>query len=113
VLDGHRLAGVPAVFARLGVRGSIGHGWLALEHTLSGQLWADDANTVRVEPWQGSTVRGGWELATGRMQLAPFVGVSNLWNERYAGSVAINGFGGRVFETAAGRSVYAGVEAAF
>ncbi len=113
ILHGYRLAGVPAVFARLGVRGTVGRGWVALEHTLSGGLWADDANTIRVEPWQASTLRGGWEIEAGKLRLAPFLGVANLWNERYAGSVAINGFGGRVIEPAPGRSVYAGVESAF
>ena len=113
VLDGNHPAGVPAIFARLGVRGTMGKGWVALEHTLSGGLWADDANTIRVEPWQSSTVRGGWELMAGRLQLAPFLGVANIWDERYAGSVAINGFGGRVLEPSPGRNFYAGIEATF
>ena len=36
----------------------------------------------------------------GRMQLAPLLGVNNLWDRRYIGSVTLNGAGGRVFEPA-------------
>ena len=78
---------------------------------MSGSLWADDANAIRVESWQSSAVRGGWDFALGRMRLAPFVGVANLWNARYVGSVTINGLGGRVLEPSPGRSFYAGAEA--
>lgn len=113
VLDDNRLAGVPPTFARVGVRGDFGRGWIAAEHTMSGELWADDVNSIRVDSWHSSTLRGGYELAVGRMQLAPFVGVANLWDARYAGSVAINGFGGRVLEPSPVRSFYAGMEARF
>ena len=113
VLDDNRPAGVPSTFARIGVRGDVGRGWIAGEHTVSGHLWADDANTIRVEPWHSSTLRGGYELAVGRMQLAPFAGVANLWNAQYVGSVAINGFGRRVLEPSPGRSFFAGAEARF
>ena len=112
-LDENRLAGVPATFASIGVRGDIGRAWLAVDHTMSGSLWADDANAIRVESWQSSAVRGGWDVALGQMRLAPFVGVANLWNARYVGSVTINGFGGRVLEPSPGRSFYAGAEASF
>lgn len=110
-LDGNRLAGVPAMFARVGVRGEIGRGWLAADHTMSGSLWADDANTIRIDGWHATDLRGGLGLDAGRLRLSPFVGVSNLWDSSHAGSVAINGFGGRVVEPAAGRSVYVGLEA--
>lgn len=110
-LDENRLAGVPAAFARVGVRADIGRAWLAADHTMSGSLWADDANTIRIDGWHATDLRGGLDLDAGQLWFSPFVGVSNLWNSSHAGSVAINGFGGRVVEPAAGRSVYAGLEA--
>jgi iron complex outermembrane recepter protein len=45
----------------------------------------------------------------GRVNLAPFVGVNNLWDRRYVGSVTLNGFGGRVIEPAPLRVVYLGM----
>jgi iron complex outermembrane receptor protein len=44
------------------------------------------------------------------MEIAPFVGVNNLWDRRYIGSVTLNGVGGRVFEPAPQRVIYVGTE---
>ena len=44
------------------------------------------------------------------MALSPFLGVNNLWDRRYVGSVTLNGLGGRVFEPAPRRVVYLGAE---
>lgn len=112
-LDGNRLAGVPATFARVGLRGEAGQGWISAELTASGGLWADDANAVRVGSWASGTIRGGYRFTMGTMHLAPFAGIANPWNARYAGSVAINGFGGRVLEPSPARNFYAGVDASF
>lgn len=112
-LDDNRVAGVPANFARVGLRGEAGQGWISAELTASGGLWADDANTTRVKPWTSATIRGGYRFVLGGMQVDPFLGLANPWNERYAGSVAINGFGGRVLEPSPGRNFYAGIEATF
>jgi iron complex outermembrane receptor protein len=109
-LAGHHLAGVPNSVLRLGVRGTVGDAWIALDESLMGGVWADDANTIRVDSWHTTDLRAGATLTLGITRLSPFVGVNNLWNARYVGSVTINGFGGRVLEPAAGRNVYVGVE---
>jgi outer membrane receptor protein involved in Fe transport len=44
------------------------------------------------------------------MELAPFLGVNNLWDRRYVGSVTLNGIFGRVFEPAPRRVIYLGTE---
>jgi iron complex outermembrane receptor protein len=109
-LDGHHLAGVPSSVLRLGIRGALGDAWIALDQSLTGGVWADDANTVHVDGWHTTDLRAGATLAFGSTQLSPFVGVNNLWNARYVGSVTINGSGDRVLEPAAGRNVYVGAE---
>jgi iron complex outermembrane receptor protein len=44
------------------------------------------------------------------MEVAPFVGINNLWDRRYVGGVTLNGVGGRVYEPAPLRVVYVGAE---
>lgn len=110
VLDGHRLAGVPRSFLRLGLRGDVGSGWVALDQTFSGRVWADDANSISVKDWQTTDLRAGWDLRLGRARLAPFAGINNIWDAEYVGSVTINGGGGRVLEPSPGRNVYVGLE---
>ncbi len=42
-------------------------------------------------------------------RLTPFIGLNNVFDTAYAGSVVVNAFGGRYFEPAAGRHVQVGV----
>jgi iron complex outermembrane receptor protein len=111
--SGNRLPGVPAEFVRLGVRSTLGGGlWLALDHTLSSEMYADDANTLRVDGWGSgvTNLRLGWDGQLGRTRFAPFAAVNNLGDREYIGSVTVNGFNGRVFEPSPGRNYYVGVE---
>jgi iron complex outermembrane receptor protein len=112
-LDGNRLPGVPEHFWRLGLRTSFGPGfYVDADHTISSSVVADDANSVYVDAWGAgvTNLRVGWSGGAGTMQLAPFVGVNNLWNRRYISAVTANATAGRYFEPAARRVVYVGAE---
>jgi iron complex outermembrane receptor protein len=39
----------------------------------------------------------------------PYVGINNLFNEYYNSNIRINAFGGRYYEPAPERNVYAGI----
>jgi iron complex outermembrane receptor protein len=113
VLNGNRLPGVPEHFWRLGLRASLpGHFYLDGDHTISTSIVADDANTLWVDAWGAgvTNMRLGWDGRVGLLDLAPFLGVNNLWDRQYVGSVTLNGVGGRVFEPAPRRVVYVGAE---
>jgi iron complex outermembrane receptor protein len=110
---GKRLAGTPHSFARFGLRSQPVQGLTVdIDHTLSSSLFADDANTQVVNGWGNgvTNARASW---TGRYQalsFAPFIGVNNLWNRAYVGSVTVNGTFGRVLEPAPLRNIYIGAE---
>jgi iron complex outermembrane receptor protein len=113
VLDGNRLPGVPEHFWRLGLRTSLpADFYLDADHTISSSILADDANTTWVDAWGAgiTNLRLGWGGQTGQVEIAPFLGVNNLWDRRYVGSVTLNGVGGRVFEPAPRRIIYLGTE---
>ncbi len=114
--EGNRLPGVPEHFWRLGLRTALPHGFfLDADHTLTSSVAADDANTLVVDAWGAgiTNLRLGWEGAAGSVQLGPFVGVNNLWDRRYIGSVTLNGIGGRVIEPAPRRVIYFGAEVGY
>jgi iron complex outermembrane receptor protein len=113
VLDGNRLPGVPEHFWRFGLRTSLPADlFLDADHTLSSSVVADDANTTYVDAWGAgvTNLRLGWNGQSGQVEFAPFLGVNNLWDRRYVGSVTLNGIGGRVLEPAPRRVVYIGTE---
>ncbi len=53
-------------------------------------------------------MRVGWEGTAGKVRIAPFLAVNNVYNRLYVGSVTINAAGGRYYEPAPGRNVYLG-----
>ncbi|MFL5402609.1 MAG: TonB-dependent receptor family protein [Gemmatimonadales bacterium] len=113
VLNGNRLPGVPEHFWRIGLRTSLPASfYLDADHTISTSVVADDANTIWVDAWGAgiTNLRVGWDGRAGSMDIAPFVGVNNLWDRRYIGSVTLNGAFGRVFEPAPRRVIYVGTE---
>jgi iron complex outermembrane receptor protein len=71
----------------------------------------DDANeafnwSYRVVDLRFSMDRG---IEAGRLLFQPFLGVDNVFDERYNGSVTPNAFGGRFYEPAPGATVYGGI----
>lgn len=113
VLDGNRLPGIPEHFWRFGLRTSLpAELYLDADHTISSSVVADDANTIYVGAWGAglTNLRLGWNGRASQLEIAPFLGVNNLWDRRYVGSVTLNGVGGRVFEPAPRRVVYLGTE---
>lgn len=73
------------------------------------EFFVDDANEHSNPSYQTVDLRLGFERRFGSMELAPFIGIGNLFNERYSSSVVVNAFGGRYFEPAPGRNLYMGV----
>jgi iron complex outermembrane receptor protein len=112
-LAGKRLPGVPEHFWRFGFRTTLpANFYVDADHTISTSVLADDVNTIWVPAWGAgvTNLRAGWAGQAGQMELAPFIGVNNLWDRRYIGSVTLNGVGGRVYEPAPQRVVYFGAE---
>jgi iron complex outermembrane receptor protein len=111
VLDGRPLPGVPAQFLRLGLKAhpaALRGAWLEYDQTYSSGYLVDDTLSTRTSPWWAANVRVGWEGTAGSVRIAPFLGVNNLYNRLYVGSVTINAARGRYYEPAPGRNVYVG-----
>jgi iron complex outermembrane recepter protein len=110
VLAGNRVPGVPE--HRFVARSRYLHRGLfsSLSLVAAGPTWADDANTARADGFTVLDLRAGHAgLPLGRVRLLPFVQIENVFDARYAGSVALNARAGRFYEPAAGRSFQVGL----
>ncbi|MES1259324.1 MAG: TonB-dependent receptor, partial [Gemmatimonadota bacterium] len=111
-LDGHQLAGIPRTVARIGIRGSLGHGFaIDIDQAFASGMFGDDDNKIKTNGWGNgvTSARVAWTGSNGRTTIAPFLGITNAFNKNYVGSVTTNGSGGRVYEPAAGRNVFIGL----
>ena len=80
--------------------------------------WVDEYalnNRNTVFNWAHTVVvlRFGYETTWGDSTVRPFVGLDNLFDERYNFSAITNAFGGRYYEPSPGREVYAGLTIGF
>ena len=74
----------------------------------------NDANSERAPSYVIHNIRGGLrELRVGAVDIAPHVGLMNVFDRLYITSVVINAFGGRYYEPGPPRSVYGGFAARF
>ncbi|MCC6201874.1 MAG: TonB-dependent receptor [Gammaproteobacteria bacterium] len=108
--DGKRIPGLPRhqLFAELKYRHDSGfYGAWDILHV--GGFFADNANTAAQQAYQVSSLRLGYEGQVGSWIVAPFVGVSNLFDAAYNSNVRINASASRYFEPAPGQNVYGGL----
>ncbi|MEW8505896.1 MAG: TonB-dependent receptor [Candidatus Thiodiazotropha sp.] len=73
------------------------------------EIYADNANSVTNDAYTVADLRLGYTGFIGPWELAPFIGVNNMFDKQYNGNVRINAFGGRYFEPAPDRDFYAGL----
>lgn len=103
----HRVPGVAPNIASLALQvGNPSTRFVSVEERYRSNIPVNDANTTSSPASVVTNTRG--TIALRRVSL--FAGIDNVFGEVYNTSVSINGFGGRYFDPAAGRTVYAGVD---
>lgn len=110
--SGNSLPGLPQQFGYLGLNYASEKGLSGLlEVVYSGNLYANNANSVEVPSYTVTNLRFNVDFRAGKWLIGTFAGINNLFNEDYNNNIRINAFGGRFFEPAPGRHFYIGVTA--
>jgi len=110
VFDGNRIPGIPQELLYLDLTWNGQGGYYATwDWTYTGELYADNANDTRVDSSQVSNLRIGYNGSYGEWEIAPFMGINNLFDEDYNNNIQINAFGDRYFEPAPERNAYIGI----
>jgi iron complex outermembrane receptor protein len=84
-----------------------------LEAVYVGSRYADNANDVEVDAHTVVNLRARRTFRARRWSLDAYIGINNLADERYFGNLRINAFGGRYYEPAPDRNLYAGFDLRF
>lgn len=107
---GNRLPGVPEHFGNLRIDYRHPSGFSLTWNTrVVGALQADDANTTKVSGYSFSDLRLSWERELGNWTVEAFSGINNFFDKAYSANIRINAFGGRYYEPAPDRNMYAGL----
>ena len=110
-LSGFKLPGVPQQFAALNLSLSpISQLSISLPTQFVGSMWADSGNETEIDSYIETSLLASYELKVEKVQIAPFLGIRNLTDQRYFDNVRISAFGSRFYEPAPGRNFYAGVK---
>ena len=108
--SGNQLPGLPKQFGYLGLTYNSERGLSGtIEAIYSGDLYANNANSVRVSSYTIANLRLAYEFTKDRWLYRPYIGINNLPDEDYNSNIRINAFGGRYFEPAPPRKFYAGI----
>ena len=111
---GRRLPGDPQTHGRIALRRETGErGFIEIESLYSGARFADNANAERVASHVVTNLRALWPVIAGRWTFDFYAGINNLFDADYVDNLRINAFGGRYYEPAPDRGVYAGVGVRF
>jgi len=89
-------------------------GWeLSIDGRFVGNYFADNANTVRIDHYglANLEIQKQFNLKSAAITLG--CSVFNLTNTRYFDNVRINAFGGRFYESAAGRQLLFSIKTEF
>jgi iron complex outermembrane receptor protein len=113
-LDDNRVPGIPPHRLVAEVRRSYGNLFAEIGMERVAAYYVNADNTRQNDGYTLMSLRAGHEgLALGTATLVPFIDVGNLLDTTYNGSIVVNASFGRYYEPAPGRTLRAGLQAAF
>ncbi|HVE78870.1 MAG TPA: TonB-dependent receptor [Gemmatimonadaceae bacterium] len=108
VYDDKRIPGVPVQQFQASATYRLASTFATAELATQSNLFVDDANSSKAGGYELLHLRVGGTAAFGKPWLAPTLGVQNVFGRKYA-AVSVNAAGGRYFEPAPGRTIFAGL----
>ena len=110
IFDGNQLPGIPRHLLNAQLKFEHPSGWFASgDLRYVGSQFADDANTFRVDDYITTDLRAGIKKRAGNWRFKLYSGINNVTNTKYSDNIRINATGGRYYEPAPGRNLYAGI----
>lgn len=108
-LAGNEIPGIPTNQFQAFVTWRRGPLFATAEGLAQNAVFVDDANTTSTSGYTVFNLRLGATSVFGNPWVSPVLGVQNLFDKTYVGSVAVNATGGKYFEPSPGRTFFAGM----
>jgi iron complex outermembrane receptor protein len=114
---GNSIPGIPEQQVQASATWRFKSAYVLAEGVAKSKVFVNDANGAAAPGYAVFNARVGGRAAFGRPWLSPVVGVQNLFDKHYVGSVAVNAAGATIaatkfYEPAPGRTWYVGLSAA-
>ena len=114
---GNTIPGIPEHQLQGTATWRLARAFVVVEGTAKSQVFVNDANVAAAPGFRVFNTRIGGTEAFGRPWLSPVIGVQNLFDRHYIGSVAVNAAGPstaatKFYEPAPGRTWFVGLSAA-
>ncbi|RYY68936.1 MAG: TonB-dependent receptor [Chitinophagaceae bacterium] len=111
--SGNSMPGVPDnnvnVLADVAMKGGF---YINISYSYTDKIYLNDANTAAAEAYHLLSAKAGYKRAIKKIIWSFFAGADNIGDEKYSLGNDVNGFGGRYYNIAPGRSFYAGLSLA-
>lgn len=114
---GNAIPGIPEHQAQAAATWHLRRAFVVAEGIAKSEVWVNDANNVAAPGFAVFNLRAGATASFGKPWLSPVIGVQNLFDRHYIGSVAVNASGPSIaatkfYEPAPGRTWIIGLSAA-
>jgi iron complex outermembrane receptor protein len=111
---GNRIPGIPehAAFAELAYYAPSGF-YAIWDSQYVDKLYVDNANSDSASSYSVSNLRLGYSRYYGDTEVTTFLGINNIFDKQYIGSVRVNEANSRYFEPAPERNLFAGIAVRF
>jgi iron complex outermembrane receptor protein len=115
--SGNRIPGIPEHVVQASATWHVRDAFFTADGTSKSLVYVNDANAASAPGFTVVNLRAGLSAAAGKAWLSPVIGVQNLFDRRYVGSVAVNASGAslaatKFYEPAPGRTWIVGLSAA-
>jgi iron complex outermembrane receptor protein len=108
--EGDSLPGIPEQQCYLELAYRHESGFFAIwDLLLVDEIFTNNTNTGTADAFAVANLRAGYEFTLGQFRLSPYVGINNMFDEKYIGNVRLNAFGDRTYEPAPDANVYGGL----
>ncbi|HET7563356.1 MAG TPA: TonB-dependent receptor [Gemmatimonadaceae bacterium] len=106
---GNRIPGIPLHQAEASLTWRHRSVFVTAEGEMFGRVYVDDQNDASAAGYHTMNLRMGGTTMFGQSWFSPVIGIQNVFDAHYVGSVSVNASGGKYYEPAPGRVIFAGL----